>query len=291
MRFNWIDQHRDVFDLDDMCHVLAVTRGGYYTWKQAATAPPTPRQMRRSEVVEKIREIHKESDCTYGSPRIFDELAKQGVAVNRKTVEKYMKREGISPVLARRFVPQTTDSDHDLPVAPNLLDRQFAAGVGGGDRKWVSDITYVWTEEGWLYVAAVMDLYSRRIVGWAMANHMRADLCVEALKMAVANRRPQTGLLHHSDRGSQYASEAYRRVLSFYGMVASMSRSGNCYDNAVMESFWGTMKQEKVNRVRFRTREEARNAIFQWMEGWYNRKRSHSSLGYVSPEAFEAAYN
>jgi transposase InsO family protein len=288
VRFAWIDEHRDDFELGAMCRVLAVTRGGYYAWKEAS-ATPGPRQERREEIVGKIREIHGASDATYGSPRVHRELAKQGVKINRKTVEKLMKQHEISPVSARRFVPQTTDSDHDHPVAENLLDRQFTADAP--NRKWVTDITYVWTDEGWMYLAGVMDLYSRRVVGWAMADHMRAELCVEALRMAVASRRPEPGLLHHSDRGSQYASEAYRAALDFHGMTASMSRGGNCYDNAVMESFWGTLKRERLNRLRFATREEARSAIFEWIEAWYNRKRSHSSLGYVSPEAFEAGRN
>lgn len=288
MIFAWINRHRDDFELDAMCRVLDVARGGYYAWKKVS-ATPGPRRKKREEIVKKIREIHEASDATYGSPRVHKEFVKQGVKINRKTVEKYMKHEGISPVPARKFVPQTTDSAHDQPVAGNLLDRQFTAEAP--NRKWVTDITCVWTDEGWMYLAGVMDLYSRKIVGWAMAEHMRAELCVEALKMAVANRRPERGLLHHSDRGSQYASEAYRGVLDFHGMTASMSRSGNCYDNAPMESFWGTLKQERLNRLRFATREEAKSSIFEWIEAWYNRKRSHSSLGYVSPEAFEAAVN
>jgi len=286
VRFDWIDRHRDVFALEAMCHVPAVTRGGFYAWTAHV---PTSRQEKRVAVVALIREVHERSEATYGSPRVYDELCKRGVTINRKTVEKYMKQEGITPETTRRFVPQTTDGDHDQPVADNVLDRQFTADAP--DRKWVSDITYVWTDEGWMYLAGVMDLFSRKIVGWAMAEHMRADLCVDALRMAVTNRRPGAGLLHHSDRGGQYASAAYREVLDFHGMTASMSRSGNCHDNAVMESFRGTLKRERLNRLRFGTRQEAKSSIFQWIEGWYNRKRSHSSLGYVSPEAFEAGLN
>ena len=175
-------------------------------------------------------------------------------------------------------------------VAASLMPRsQFTADAP--NLKWVTDIAYVWTDQGWMYLAGVMDLYSRRIVGWAMAEHMRADLCVEALKMAVSSRRPEPGLLHHSDRGSHYASDAYHQTLGFHGMTASMIRGGNCYDNGPMESFWGTLRQERLHRERFATREQARSAIFQWIEVWYNRKRSDSWLSYVSPEAFEAGRN
>ena len=217
-----------------MCRVLGVARGGYYAWRDAS-ARPSPRRKRREEIVAKIRGIHEASDATCGSPRVHDELVRRGVKINRKTVERYMEQHDISPVLARKFVPQTTDSEYDHPVADNLLDRQFTADAP--NRKWVTDITYVWTDQGRMYLAGVMDLYSRRIVGWAMAEHRRADLCVEALKMAVSSRRPEPGLLHHSDRGSQYASDAYRQTLGFHGMTAGMSSSGNCYDNAPMKSF------------------------------------------------------
>ncbi len=286
MIFEWVHQHLDTFELAAMCDVAGVSRGGYYAWRDRE---PSPRDRRRVELTELIRRIHDESDATYGSPRVHRELLKEGESVNRKTVEKYMQKAGISVESPKRFVPTTTDSDHEHRVAENLLDRDFAAS--SPDRKWAGDITYVWTDEGWLYVAAVMDLCSRRIVGWAMAEHMRAELVEDALKMALRTRRPGEGLLHHSDRGSQYASESYQQLLRKHGLTTSMSRRGDCWDNAVVESFWSTLKREHVNRRRFATRAEARSSIFSWIEGWYNRRRSHSAIGYMSPEAFEASRN
>lgn len=286
MIFAWIQRHDDVFDVGVMCDVHDVCRGGYYAWRQRK---PSSRVRRREQLTESIRRIHDESDATYGSPRVHRELVKAGESVNRKTVEKYMKQAGIHADRPRRFVPVTTDSDHDHRVADNLLDRDFAAEMP--DRKWAGDITYVWTEEGWLYVAAIIDLCSRRIVGWAMASHLRTELCREALQMAIRNRRPGQDLIHHSDRGCQYASEEYQQLLLWHQITPSMSRRGDCYDNAVMESFWSTLKREHVNRRRFATRAQAKSSIFEWIEGWYNRRRSHSAIGYVSPEAFEGSLN
>lgn len=286
MIYRWIHQHRETFDLAMMCDVQGVCRGGYYAWRKRK---PSSRDQRRQEMIESIRRIHDESDASYGSPRVHQELVKEGESINRKTVEKYMKRAGISAETPRRFVPCTTDSNHGHRVAENLLARDFAADLP--DRKWAGDITYVPTDEGWLYVAAVIDLCSRRIVGWSMASHMRTELCEEALKMAIANRRPGTGLIHHSDRGSQYASDDYQQLLTWHDITPSMSRRGDCYDNAMMESFWSTLKREHVNRRRFATRAQATSSIFEWIEGWYNRRRSHSAIGYVSPEQFEASLN
>ena len=286
MIFEWIHRHRGVFDLAVMCEIHCVSRAGYYTWRDRK---PSSRDAYRAQVIESIRRIHVESDSSYGSPRIHDKLIKQGESINRKTVEKYMKAAEIRGNSPARFVPTTTDSDHDRPVAENVLDRDFSADAP--DRKWAGDITYVWTAEGWLYVAVIMDLFSRRIVGWAMADHMRSELCEEALSMALRRRRPEAGLIHHSDRGSQYVSDDYKRIVGDHEMVPSMSRRANCWDNAVTESFWSTLKREHVYRRRFATRAEARSSIFTWIEGWYNRRRSHSAIGYMSPEAFEASRN
>jgi putative transposase len=284
--FEWIHRHRQTFDLGVLCDVHGVCRGGYYAWVDRT---PSSRDVRREQLTASIRRIHGESDATYGSPRVHQELVKEGESINRKTVEKYMKRAGISGESPKRFVPRTTDSDHDHRVADNVLGRDFAAEMP--NRKWAGDITYVWTDEGWLYLAAIIDLCSRRIVGWSMAPHLRSDLCEEALTMAISNRRPGEGLIHHTDRGSQYASESYREILQWHDITPSMSRRGDCWDNAVMESFWSTLKREHVDRRRFSTRAEARSSIFEWIEGWYNRRRSHSAIGYVSPEQFEASLN
>jgi transposase InsO family protein len=219
------------------------------------------------------------------------ELNEDGVGVCENTVAKYMREQGLKVKRRPRFVPRTTDATHAYPIAANRLDRDFAAGADAPDRKWCCDLTYLSTDEGWLYLWVVIDLFSRRVVGWSMTDHTRAQGAAQALQMALAGRRPRAGLLHHSDRGVQYACEAYRSLLAAHGLVCSMSRRGNCYDNAVAESFFGTLKSELVNRLRYRTREQARASVFEWIECWYNRRRRHSSLGYLSPEAFEARLN
>jgi putative transposase len=265
-----------------MCQVLGVSRSGYYTWRQRR---PSARQEANEALVEHIRAIHAESDRTYGSPRVHAELLARGKQCNRKRVERLMREHHIQARHRKRRRPRTTDSNHRLPVAPNVLNREFETEAP--DKKWVTDITYIPTGEGWLYLAAVMDLCSRRIVGWSMACRLTSKLVKDALKLAVAQRQPAPGLLHHSDRGSQYASADYRVLLKGHGMVASMSRKGNCYDNAQMESFFGTLKTERVHHYRYRTRAEARQDIFHYIEIFYNRKRRHSALGYTSPAQFE----
>ena len=236
------------------------------------------------------------------------ELKQAGVAVCENTVARYMREADVRVTPRRGFVPRTTNPDHPHRIAPNVLERNFEAS--GPDRKWAADLTYVWSDEGWLYLSVVIDLFSRRVIGWSMTEHMRAEGVAEALTMAISRRNPDpdpdadadpdpdpdadadaAGLLHHSDRGAQYACELYRGLLEEHGITASMSRTGNCYDNAVVESFFGTFKSELVHRTRYRTRDEARASVFEWIECWYNRKRRHSSLGYVSPEAFEAQIN
>jgi transposase InsO family protein len=217
---------------------------------------------------------------------VYRELKAEGVACCENTVAKVMKEEGIRSVVRRRSRVRTTDAAHGHPAAPNLLGRDFAADAP--DRRWAADVTYVPTGEGWLYLAAVLDLCSRKVVGWAMADHLRAELCLDALGMALGRRRPAEGLLHHSDRGTQYACGDYRDLLRSHGIACSMSRAGDCYDNAVVESFFKTLKVELVYQAHYATRAQARRAVFEYIEVFYNRRRLHSSLGYVSPEQFEA---
>jgi len=269
-----------------MCRLLNVSPSGFYAWRDR---PPSQRQQRRQELVEHIRRAHADSRQTYGSPRIHAELVDRQVKVCVNTVARLMKQVGICGKTKRRFVVPTTDSNHDYPVAPNRLDRLFAAARP--DEKWCCDITYVPTREGFLYLAAVMDLCSRKIVGWSMADHLRTELCLDALNMTLETRMPAKGLLHHSDRGVQYASDDYHQTLKENGIQMSMSRTGNCYDNAVMESFFKTLKTELVYHQDYATLEEARRSIFQYIECWYNRRRRHSALDYKSPEAFEASLN
>ena len=296
MRYAWIAEHRAAFPkhLALACRVLGVTRQGYYAWKKRRRQPPCRHAQRKARQVARIRKAHQESRQTYGSPRIFHELRSQQVNICQNTVAKYMREEGLSARRPRPFVPQTTDSDHDHPVAPNTLAQAFARATP--DTGYVADLTYIPTGEGWLFLAVVLDLFSRRIVGHATAADLKAGLAVEALTQALQRRRPaagawdRQGLLFHSDRGVQYASGSFRAVLEAHGIARSMSRAGNCYDNAPAESFFATLKRELINRRSFATREEARQAIFEWIEVFYNRQRRHSALGYVSPEQFELQY-
>jgi putative transposase len=290
--FAWI---RDRAAADDdgwpvaaMCDVLGVSRAGYYAWRGRA---PSARARRRVRLAVEVRAAHAASRGTYGSPRVHAELAARGVARCENTVARVMRAEGVRSTACRKFRCRTTDAAHAHPVADNVLARDFAAPAP--DRKWVADITYVPTRDGWLFVAAVLDLCTRRVVGWAAADHLRAELCTAALDMALATRRPDAGagLVHHSDRGCQYACGDYRGRLAAHGLTCSMSRSGDCYDNAAMESFWSTLKRELVHHADYRTRAEATSAIFEYVEGWYNRRRRHSALDYKSPEEYEASLN
>jgi putative transposase len=277
-----------------MCRVLRVGRSGYYDWRarRRRRRDSGPRQERRERLLAEIRQAHRRSRGLYGSPRVCAELQAQGVKVSENTVAKLMKRAGIASKVHRRFVAHTTDPDHEHPVAANVLERRFDVRQWElPNSAWCTDITCVRTDEGWLYLAAVMDLCSRRIVGWAMAEHLRAELCLRALGMALEHRSPAAGLLHHSDRGVQYACEAYQSLLEKEGMQSSMSRTGNCHDNAAMESFFGTLKRELIYQERYATHEQARRSIFEYIEVFYNRQRKHSSLGYRSPVEFEAALN
>jgi putative transposase len=289
VRFGWVGARRDDYPLAVMCDALNVTRAGYYAWAKRREGPPGPREAEREELVGRIREAHEQSRCTYGSPRVYQALKAGGVSVCENTVAKVMREEGIRSKVKRRFRVRTTDSAHDHPVAPNVLGRDFAADAP--DRKWAADVTYVATGEGWLYLAVVLDLCSRKVVGWAMADHLRAELCTDALDMALERRRPPDGVIHHSDRGVQYACGRYRDLLLSRGMTCSMSRRGDCYDNAAVESFFKTLKAELVYHERYATREQARRSVFEYVEVFYNRKRLHSALGYQTPEQFEAAMN
>lgn len=235
-----------------------------------------------------IRASHNESKQTYGSPRVHEDLKEAGIRCGRHRVARIMRKYAIRAIHKERFVV-TTDSNHEMPVAGNLLDQKF--GSEKPDARWLADITYIWTREGWLYLAAIIDLCSRRVIGWAMDKNIDRSLVMTALTAALKQRRPQKGLICHSDRGSQYASGDYQRQLSDAGVVCSMSRKGNCWDNAPMESFFASLKRELVHRRRFKSREEARQAIFWWIEVWYNRKRRHSALGYISPEQFELRHH
>jgi putative transposase len=287
VKFRFIHEHlAETYPLEVACEVLEVSRSGYYAWRER---PESARAKRRAELAEKVEAVHRENRGVYGSPRVFRALKASGEGVCENTVAKVMRDGGIRAKSKRKYVPRTTDSRHGQPVAPNVLGRRFEAGLP--DRKWAADITYVPTGQGWLYLAAVIDLCSRKVVGWSMAEHMRADLVSDALGMALARRSPAAGLLHHSDRGSQYASGDYRHLLRSHGIECSMSGRGDCWDNAVMESFWGTLKTELVHHERYRTREQARASIFEYVEVFYNRQRLHSSLGYLSPEQFEAGLN
>jgi len=266
-----------------MCRVLAVSPGGFYDWRGR---PTSERMQRREALVLAIKAVHREVKARYGSPRIHAELVARGMACGVNTVAKLMRDEGIAAKTKRKF-RCTTDSNHDRPVAENVLDRQFEPAAA--NQAWTADITYIATGEGWLYLAAVEDLYSRRIVGWSMSSRIDSRLVVDALEMAVAWRLPGEGLVAHSDRGSQYASEHYQERLSGHGIVCSMSRRANCWDNAPMESFFASLKKELTRGEIFATRAEARASLFEYIEIFYNRVRRHSSLGYRSPIEYERA--
>lgn len=260
---------------------MKVSRSGYYRWLRSGKSA---REEKDKELQNKIRAIYQEQKRRYGSPRILIELQAQGVRCSRKRVARLMRKMGLRARPKRRFVV-TTDSNHTNPIAPNLLDRQFTADAA--NQVWLADITYIRTYQGWLYLAAVMDLHSRKIVGWAMDDTMFASLPIAALHMAVRSRRPPKGLIHHSDRGSQYASSAYQEVLGQHQIICSMSRKGNCWDNAPMESFFSTLKMECVDGRIFLSKAQAKREIFEYIEIDYNRKRRHSSIGYLTPEKYE----
>ena len=282
MTYRFIDQHKDQWPVRLLCDTLEVSPAGYYAWRQR---PASEQQQRRDTLVDEIRAIHAEVKARYGSPRIHAELLARGQDCCVNTVAKLMRDNDIQAKTARKFRVTTTDSNHDLPVADNILDRQF--NPSEANEVWVADITYIPTLEGFLYLAAVEDLYSRRVVGWSMDDHMESRLVVDALEMAVQRRLPDEKLLAHSDRGSQYASEHYQRLLGRHGITCSMSRRADCWDNAPMESFFASLKKELVHDADFATRAQARAAIVEYIEVFYNTRRRHSSLGYVSPAEYE----
>jgi putative transposase len=283
MIFAFIQDHQEVWPVAVLCDTLGVSRAGLYAWQKR---PLSEQQQRRDALLVEIRAIHTEVKERYGSPRLHKELARRGVPCCVNTVAKLMQDNDLRAKSARKF-RHTTDSNHPLPVADNVLDRQF--DPQGPNERWVTDITYIPTREGWLYLAVVEDLYSRRVVGWSMASTMTSRLVVDALEMAVQRRLPGEGLLSHSDRGSQYASEHYQRLLARHGITCSMSRRANCWDNAPMESFFASLKKELTHHEDYQTRAEARASIVEYIEMFYNPKRLHSSLGYVSPAEYEQA--
>jgi putative transposase len=281
MRFAFIRRHTGEFPLDVMCRVLEVSASGYYAWLHR---PESRRSRDNRQLLIEIRAIHRQSHRRYGSPRVYRELRGRGRPCGRHRVARLMRRDGLEGTFRRKF-RVTTDSKHRWPVAPNRLERQFA--VSRPDTVWAGDITYIRTREGWLYLAVLLDLCSRRVVGWAMSSRLTRQLPLAALEMATGRRRPRASILHHSDRGSQYASSDYRQALSEEGFAVSMSRRGNCYDNAPVESFFATLKKELVAGDVFYTREQARREIVDYIEGSYNSWRRPSALGYLSPAAFE----
>lgn len=284
MKFAFIDAEKANFPVSFMCRELRVSRSGYYAW---LAREPSKRSREEAELVGEIEAVHAASRGTYGSPRVHKALRSKGRPISRKRVARIMRKSGLA-ARGRRAFRRTTDSDHAFPTAPNLLVRRFVATAP--NQVWVTDITYVETLEGWLYVAAIIDLFSRRVVGWGMSERIDRRLCLDALEMAVKARKPPRGLVHHSDRGSQYASTEYRRALRAHGMTCSMSRRGDCWDNAVAESFWATLKAELIRGAAFATRTQARQAIFEYIEVFYNRRRLHSTVAYCSPADHEARY-
>ena len=284
MRYQFIDDYRDEFPVTRMCKVLKVSRSGYYAWR---TRPVSKREMANQELAKKIEAVYNESDGTYGSPRIHRELQDQGVVCGKNRVARLMLLRGLCAKQHKRY-RATTKRNRAHRAAPNLLKRNFT--TERPDQTWLSDITYIPTQEGWLYLAAVLDLYARRIVGWAMSDHITSDLTQMALQMALCQRQPQLALLHHSDQGSQYTDGQYLALLKEHSIQVSMNGAGTWYDNAPMESFFGTLKSERVHHLVYRTRDEARTDLFYYIEGFYNPRRRHSALDYLSPADYEKQY-
>lgn len=282
MSFRFIRDHAGRWPVRLMCRVLEVSASGYYAWRKR---PESARARANRVLLADLRRLHAEHHGRYGSPRMHAALRAEGRTASRGRVARLMRRHGMRALAGRRFRPCTTDSRHHLPIAPNLLKQEFAAPAP--NRVWLADITFIATGEGWLYLAAVLDLATRKIVGWSMRDHMRTELPLAALMMATQRQRPAEGLVCHSDRGSQYASEAYGKQLAAMKAKPSMSRTACCYDNAPMESFFHTLKVELVHQRRWATREDARRGLFEYIEGYYNRRRIHSALGYRTPEQAE----
>jgi transposase InsO family protein len=284
VKYAWIERHRNHWPVSLSCEVLGVSASGYHEHKLRSAKPR--RHIGDDALLVHIRAVHAQIRGEHGCPRVWRELLAGGIRVGKERVRKLMKLHGIKARGKRKF-KATTDSNHKLPVAENLLDRQFTPAAP--DRVWTSDITYVATDEGWLYLVVVIDLFSRQIVGWSMKPHMKRELVIDALRMAWFRRRPEPGVIFHSDRGSQYCSDDFQRALTEYGMRSSMSRKGNCWDNAPTESLWGSLKVGRLHGCRFETRRAAMDEIVDWLT-FYNHRRLHSSLGYVSPMQFERAW-
>jgi putative transposase len=272
-----IHENSSHFTVSKMCQTMKVSKSGYYAFLKR---PESERSKRQKGILEKIRIIHRESHEIYGSPNITEELNQTGTPVSRGMVSRLMRKNGIRSKVKRKF-KATTDSNHNLPVAENILNREFTAH--SRNKKWLSDITNIWTDEGWLYLAGILDLYDGAIVGWSMNNRMTTSLVIDALNEACRRRKPMVELILHSDRGSQYCSKKYQKIITKKKFICSMSRKGNCWDNAPMESFWGKLKTEWLYGKKFRTREEAKQAVFEYIELFYNRKRLRSVNGYIPP--------
>ncbi len=281
MKYAWIDAHRKAYPLPAMCGTLRASISGYRAWKRGGS--PQRKRLTDAQMLALIQAIHQALKGAYGSPRMVRELRARGYPASKPRVERLMRENGIRARHKRRY-KATTDSKHRMPVAPNRLDRHF--GPVAPNQAWAADITYIWTDEGWLYLAVVLDLFSREVVGWSIKPRMTVDIVLDALTMAWFRRQPAAGLIHHSDRGSQYASHEFQGKLTEYGMVCSMSRKGNCWDNAPAESFFNSLKNERVHGTRYTTREDARADLFDYIEVFYNRSRRHSTLGYHSPVQF-----
>jgi transposase InsO family protein len=285
MRFQFIEKHRDELPVKLMCKVLEVSTSGYYAWRGR---PPSKREMANRALTAKIQEEFKKSGETYGSPRIYQVMRKLGLMCSQNRVARLMSTADLKAKQTRRYRSTTKRNKADR-AAPNILQRDFSAEAP--NKKWVADITYIATQEGWLYLATILDLFSRRVVGWAMSPRMTSDLTLSALDMATRRCRPGRGLIHHSDQGSQYTDSKYQAVLAAHGTVASMNGVGTWYDNAPMESFFATLKSELVHHRAYRSRAEASPDVFYYIEAWYNRRRLHSALGYESPEVYEQLYH
>jgi putative transposase len=283
VKFGFVAKHRGAWPAEWLCEALGVSRGGFYGWLKR---PRSRRSRSDEELGAKVRASFLGSDRTYGARRVWHDLLTEGVACGQHRIERLMRLQGLKARPRRRRLPTDTGERTTTGVASNILDRSFEAPAP--NRKWIADFTYLWTAEGWLYVAAVVDLFSRRVVGWSMSAEMTAQLVADALIMAIWRRGKPNALLHHSDRGSQYTSEQFQRLMADHGVTCSMSRSGNCWDNAAMESFFSSLKTERTARKVYRTRDEAKADVFDYVERFYNPKRRHSTIGYLSPIDFEA---
>jgi transposase InsO family protein len=285
VKYAWIDAQRKEYGLGEMCSVLDVSISGYRSWKRGGKL--NRQRLTDNQMLALIRAIHAEFKGIYGSPRMVRELRSRGFPASKDRVERLMRENGIKARHKRRY-KVTTDSKHSMPVAANLLNRNFTPDAP--NQVWTSDITYLWTNEGWLYLAIVLDLFNREVVGWSLKSRMTAGIVTDALTMAWFRRKPAAGLMHHSDRGSQYASQVFQAKLKEYGMICSMSRKGNCWDNAPTESWFNSFKNERVHGLHYETREEMKAMAFEYIEVIYNRKRQHSTLGYKSPIQFLDAW-